>query len=69
MNDFYHIGGSVPLNSPSYIKREADDTLYSTLRNGQLCYVLNSRQMGKSSLWVHTQNRLKKKYLNKVQEF
>lgn len=59
MNDFYHVGGSVPLNSPSYIKREADDTLYSTLRNGQFCYVLNSRQMGKSSLWIHTQNRLK----------
>ncbi|EAZ89292.1 AAA-like domain-containing protein [Crocosphaera chwakensis] len=59
MNDFYHVGGSVPLDSPSYIKREADNTLYSTLKNGQLCYVLNSRQMGKSSLWVHTQNKLK----------
>ncbi|MDJ0844806.1 AAA-like domain-containing protein [Crocosphaera sp.] len=59
MNDFYHVGGSVPLDSPSYIKREADDMLYRSLKNGQFCYVLNSRQMGKSSLWVHTQNRLK----------
>ncbi len=59
MNYFYHVGGSVPPDSPSYIKREADEQLYSTLKNRQFCYVLNSRQMGKSSLWVQTQNRLK----------
>ncbi|TRU78170.1 MAG: hypothetical protein EWV55_01665 [Microcystis viridis Mv_BB_P_19951000_S69] len=58
-NNFYHIGGSVPLESPSYIKREADDIFYNYLKNGQYCYVLNSRQMGKSSLWVQTQKRLK----------
>ncbi|TRU23374.1 MAG: hypothetical protein EWV92_00615 [Microcystis aeruginosa Ma_MB_S_20031200_S102] len=57
-NNFYHIGGSVPLESPSYIKREADDLFYNYLKNGQYCYVLNSRQMGKSSLWVQTQKRL-----------
>jgi len=57
--NFYHIGGSVPLESPSYIKREADDLFYDYLKNGQYCYVLNSRQMGKSSLWVQTQKRLK----------
>ncbi|MCA2673201.1 AAA-like domain-containing protein, partial [Microcystis sp. M080S2] len=57
--NFYHIGGSVPLESPSYIKREADDIFYDYLKNGQYCYVLNSRQMGKSSLWVQTQKRLK----------
>jgi hypothetical protein len=57
--NFYHIGGSVPLDSPSYIKREADDTFYDYLKNGQYCYVLNSRQMGKSSLWVQTQKRLR----------
>ncbi|NCS06418.1 MAG: hypothetical protein GPJ07_07305 [Microcystis aeruginosa G13-07] len=56
--NFYHIGGSVPLESPSYIKREADDLFYNYLKNGQYCYVLNSRQMGKSSLWVQTQKRL-----------
>jgi hypothetical protein len=56
--NFYHIGGSVPLESPSYIKREADDIFYDYLKNGQYCYVLNSRQMGKSSLWVQTQKRL-----------
>ncbi|QGZ90856.1 AAA-like domain-containing protein [Microcystis aeruginosa] len=56
--NFYHIGGSVPLESPSYIKREADDIVYNYLKNGQYCYVLNSRQMGKSSLWAQTQKRL-----------
>ena len=59
MNYFYHVGGSVRPDSPSYIKREADDLLYNTLRNRQFCYVLNARQMGKSSLWVQTQNKLK----------
>ena len=57
--NFYYVGGSVPLNAPSYIKREADDIFYNYLKNGQYCYVLNSRQMGKSSLWVQTQKRLK----------
>ena len=57
--NFYHVGGSVPLDAPSYIKREADDIFYNYLKNGQYCYVLNSRQMGKSSLWVQTQKRLK----------
>jgi hypothetical protein len=56
--NFYHVGGSVPLDAPSYIKREADDIFYNYLKNGQYCYVLNSRQMGKSSLWVQTQKRL-----------
>ncbi|MCA2711645.1 MAG: AAA-like domain-containing protein [Microcystis sp. M015S2] len=58
-NNFYYVGGSVPLDAPSYIKREADDLFYNYLKNGQYCYVLNSRQMGKSSLWVQTQKRLK----------
>ncbi|TRU60834.1 MAG: hypothetical protein EWV48_00150 [Microcystis aeruginosa Ma_QC_C_20070823_S13] len=56
--NFYHVGGSVPLDAPSYIKREADDLFYNYLKNGQYCYVLNSRQMGKSSLWGQTQKRL-----------
>ncbi len=56
--NFYHVGGSVPLDAPSYIKREADDLFYNYLKNGQYCYVLNSRQMGKSSLWAQTQKRL-----------
>ncbi|MDB9385204.1 AAA-like domain-containing protein [Microcystis aeruginosa] len=56
--NFYYVGGRVPLDAPSYIKREADDLFYNYLKNGQYCYVLSSRQMGKSSLWVQTQKRL-----------
>jgi len=55
---FYQVGGSLPANSKSYIKREADDKLYKYLKEGKYCYVLNARQVGKSSLRVHTSQRL-----------
>ncbi|BAZ10917.1 TPR repeat-containing protein [Calothrix sp. NIES-4071] len=54
----YQVGGSLPVNAPSYVKRQADDDLCLALKNGEFCYVLNSRQMGKSSLRVQTMQRL-----------
>ncbi len=51
-------GGSLSANDPTYVKREADEQLYSSLKAGEFCYVLNSRQMGKSSLRVRTMQRL-----------
>jgi WD40 repeat protein len=54
----YQVGGSLPLNAPSYVKRQADEQLYQALLLGEFCYVLNSRQMGKSSLRVQTLQRL-----------
>ncbi|MDJ1184382.1 AAA-like domain-containing protein [Roseofilum casamattae] len=50
----YQFGGSLPLNSPTYVVRQADADLFRGVLSGEFCYVLNSRQMGKSSLRVRT---------------
>ncbi|NES71526.1 MAG: hypothetical protein F6K24_43165, partial [Okeania sp. SIO2D1] len=59
MNNYeYYLGGSLPLHATTYVKRQADEDLYQGLKNGYFCYVLNSRQMGKSSLRIKTIQRL-----------
>jgi adenylate cyclase len=58
-SDFeYQFGGSLDSSAPSYVRRNADAEFYQALKAGQFCYVLNSRQMGKSSLRVQTMRRL-----------
>ena len=63
MNDpsdnYFVDGGTLRPDTPSYVKRPADDELFRALLAGEYCYVLTPRQMGKSSLMIHTSQKLK----------
>jgi len=57
--EFFVAGGTLRADAPSYIPRQADEDLYAALSHGEFCYVLTSRQMGKSSLMARTAQRLR----------
>jgi len=56
---YFKVGGTLHLNTPSYVKRPADDELLKHVLAGQFCYVLTPRQMGKSSLMLRTATHLR----------
>src|SRR5438876_105969 len=59
LDKFYVIGGTLHWDAPSYVRRRADNELFAGLSERRFCYVLTSRQMGKSSLMVRTALRLR----------
>ena len=56
---FFVTGGTMLPNRPSYVVRAADDELLHALRRGEYCYILETRQVGKSSLVIRAANRLR----------
>jgi len=58
-SEFYVVGGTLQSEAPSYVVRRADRELFESLSDGDFCYVLTPRQMGKSSLMIRIAARLR----------
>lgn len=63
---FFITGGALPQDAPSYVLREADRLLYASLCDGEFCYILDTRQSGKSSLKVRAAIRLRQESVTVV---
>ena len=64
--NIYTLGGTIKIAEATYLIREADEKLLDLCQQGQLTYILTSRQMGKSSLMISTASKLKKLAVNSV---
>lgn len=65
-HNFFSLGGTLPIDSPSYIERRADQDLLDTLLNREFALVLDSRQKGKSSLLARTAFELHERGLETI---
>lgn len=65
--NIYTVGGTVQANQNGiYLTRKADEELLVLCRERKFAYVLTPRQMGKSSLMVHTAQRLTQEGIQSV---
>ncbi|KIG12341.1 High-affnity carbon uptake protein Hat/HatR [Enhygromyxa salina] len=55
----YQVGGSLASAAQSYVSRRADTELLEALTDGEFCFVLSPRQMGKSSMRVRAMQKLR----------
>jgi WD40 repeat protein len=58
--EFFIAGGTLRPTVPSYIERGCDRELFEALSRSEFCYVLDTRQMGKSSLMARVASRLRR---------
>jgi len=60
--NLFNLGGAImPKDKTIYIHRRVDDELLESCLNGEFCYVLDARQMGKTSLIYNSEERLKRR--------
>lgn len=64
LTNFYCVGGTMEPDDKSYVPRDTDEILYEHLAAGDFCYVLNPRQVGKSSLMIRVAQALKEAKIN-----
>lgn len=60
MSSFFVAGGNLAPDAPCYVLRQADDSLLAALRSREFSYVLDTRQVGKSSLMVRAAAQLRR---------
>lgn len=56
---YFIAGGTMEPKAASYVERRADHEVLAAISAGEFCYILTSRQMGKSSLFSRAALRLR----------